>query len=80
MEVTVERLQRAILIVARGMQFHKMPEAIPIIRRLEAEIVKLEAEGDALDYARRILERNAITIADNDNQAALLRLSAGGRQ
>jgi hypothetical protein len=54
--VTVERLNAAIRIIAFGMDFHKGPKARPILERLVEARDRLRAEGDALEFARRVLE------------------------
>ncbi len=53
--VTVERLERAIKVTARCMVEHALPQLLPILKRLEAERDRLARDGDALEYARRLL-------------------------
>jgi len=53
--VTVERIDRAIRIVADMMLKHKRPGLIVTIRRLEAERDRLRNETDPLEYAKEIL-------------------------
>jgi hypothetical protein len=57
--VTVERLERCIQIVAYGIVRHNLPQALPTLKRLEAErdrLQRLQGEGDPIEYARRVLE------------------------
>jgi hypothetical protein len=54
-EVTVERLERAIRFTARVMLNSNMPEIRPTLERLAAERDRLVNDGDALEYARRLL-------------------------
>jgi hypothetical protein len=56
-EITIERIERAIHIVATMMVKHDMPLG-PTIRRLEAERDKLRAQTSDMDYAKEILARN----------------------
>jgi hypothetical protein len=44
------------------MQRHKLPQLLPTLKRLEAELEKLRTDGDAIEYAKRVLERSAIEI------------------
>jgi hypothetical protein len=55
MTVTVERLERAIHIVADMMVNHDM-DLMPTIKRLEAERDKLRQKSAHMDYAREILK------------------------
>jgi hypothetical protein len=54
-DVTVERLERAIKVTARCMVEHHLPQLLPILKRLEAERDRLVQEGDAIEYAKRLL-------------------------
>jgi hypothetical protein len=54
-EVTLERLDRAIQLTARCMVNHQLPQILPTLKRLQAERDRLLREGDALEYARRVL-------------------------
>jgi hypothetical protein len=54
-EVTVERLERAIKITASCIVEHNLPQLLPTLKRLEAERDRLVQEGDAIEYARRVL-------------------------
>ena len=54
-EVTVERLESAIKVTARCMVEHDLPQLLPTLKRLEAERDRLVQEGDAIEYARRLL-------------------------
>jgi hypothetical protein len=54
-EVTVERLERAIQFTVRVMLNSNMREIRPTLERLVAERDRLVKEGDALEYARRLL-------------------------
>lgn len=60
--VTIERVERAITMTAYAMQQHKLPQFLPALKRLEAARDDLARDGDALDYARRALERGAISV------------------
>ena len=55
--VTVERIARAIRIVADMMLKHKRPGLIVTIRRLEAERDRLRNETDPLEYAKQIISK-----------------------
>jgi hypothetical protein len=57
--VTVERLERAIHIVADMIMKHDRPRLITTIRRLEAERDRLRNETDPMEYAKQILLRTA---------------------
>lgn len=54
-EVTIERLEQAIQLTARCMVNHQLPQILPTLKCLEAERERLLREGDALEYARRLL-------------------------
>jgi hypothetical protein len=54
-EVTIERLDRAIQLTARCMVKHQLPQILPTLKRLQGERDRLLQEGDALEYARRVL-------------------------
>jgi uncharacterized protein (UPF0335 family) len=56
--VTIERLDRAIDIVAKMMVKHQRPGLIDAIERLEVERDLLRSEIDPMEYARQILTRN----------------------
>jgi hypothetical protein len=53
--VTVERIERAIRIVADMMLKHERRGLIDTIRRLEDERDRLRNETDPLEYARQII-------------------------
>jgi len=55
--VTLERLNRAIEVTARFMVEYNLPQIMPTLKRLEAERDKLLAQGDAIEYAKRVLEK-----------------------
>lgn len=57
--VTVERIERAILVTAYCMAQHNLPQLMPTLKRLEAERDKLISEGDPIAYAKRLLARAA---------------------
>ena len=68
MTVTIERLERAIAITADCMERHNLPQLLPTLKRLEAARDDLIANGDPIEYARRVREhiRNLrITFPDN---------------
>lgn len=54
--VTLERLERAIARVAWAIQHHNLPEALPTLKRLEAERDRLLNDGDPIEYARRVAQ------------------------
>jgi len=62
--VTVEHIEHAIAVTAYCMTRHKLPQLLPTLKRLEAARDELARDGDALDYARRVLERGAISVDD----------------
>ena len=57
--ITIEGLERAINVTAQVMADHHDlgHQLLPVLKRLEAERDKLVAEGDPIDYARRVLAR-----------------------
>jgi hypothetical protein len=57
-EVTIERLERMIIITADCMKRHKLPQLLPTLKRLEAERDRLVVEGDPIAYAERVLARS----------------------
>jgi hypothetical protein len=57
--VTVERIGRAIHIIAHMMIKHDMPHLIATIRFLEVEQDKLRQQTAAMDYAKEILAKRA---------------------
>jgi hypothetical protein len=59
LEVTIERLERAIKTTARIIERHNMLQLMPTLRRLEAERDRLIRDGDPLAYVRRLLGKDA---------------------
>jgi hypothetical protein len=55
--VTIERIDRAIAVTASCMARHNLPQLLPTLKRLEAERDNLIANGDPIEYAKRILAR-----------------------
>jgi hypothetical protein len=55
--ITIDRLDNAIAITAYCMQRHNLRQLFPTLKRLEAEREKLRADGDPIEYAERVLER-----------------------
>ena len=53
--VTIERIERAIKITAGCMLAHELPQLMPTLKRLEAERDRLMRDGDAIEYAKRVL-------------------------
>ena len=53
--VTTERIDRAIATTAYCMAEHNLPQLLSTLKRLEAERDKLIAEGDPIEYAKRLL-------------------------
>jgi hypothetical protein len=60
--VTIERIEHAIAVTAYCMTRHKLPQLLPTLKRLEAARDEFARDGDALDYARRVLERGLISV------------------
>ena len=58
-ELTIDRLEHAIAFTAYCMTEWKMRELLPALKRLEAERSRLAEEGDALDYAEKVLAKSA---------------------
>jgi hypothetical protein len=58
--VTTERLERAIAATAYCMTKHNLPQLMPVLKRLEAERDNLIANGDPIEYARRVLARRGL--------------------
>jgi hypothetical protein len=69
--ITIERLHNAIAVTAYVMQRHKLPQLLPTLKRLKAELEKLRTDGDAIEYAKRVLERSAIEIRPVADQRRL---------
>jgi hypothetical protein len=61
-EITIERLKHAIAVTAYVMVRHDLPQLLPTLKRLESARDDLARDGDALDYAKRVLERGAISV------------------
>ena len=61
-DVTIDRLNRAITVTAYVMTRHRLPQILPTLKRLKSARDDLARDGDALDYARRVLERDAISV------------------
>ena len=57
--VTVERVDRAIGLVAQAMLDHDMGHLMVTLQRLEAERNRLLNEIDSMEYARQILRKAA---------------------
>jgi hypothetical protein len=53
--ITIERIERAIHIVAEMMVKHDRPRLMATILRLEAERDRLRNETDPIEYAKQIL-------------------------
>jgi hypothetical protein len=54
--VTIERIKNAIKMTARCMVSHDLgPQLMPTLKRLEAERDRLMRDGDAIEYAKRVL-------------------------
>jgi hypothetical protein len=53
--VTIERLERAVKITAECMLAHDLPQLLSTLKRLEAERDRLMRDGDAIEYAKRVL-------------------------
>jgi hypothetical protein len=60
--ITIERLDDAIAITAYCMQRHNLRQLFPTLKRLEAEREKLRADGDPIEYAKRVLERSTVVV------------------
>jgi hypothetical protein len=77
-DVTIDRLDRAITFTAYAMREFGMRELLPALKRLEAERDRLAEEGDALEYADKVLARSTKLIeasrylpAQNRDQSAI---------
>jgi hypothetical protein len=57
-DVTIDRLEQAITFTAYAMRAFGMRELLPVLKRLEAERDRMAEEGDALEYADRVLARS----------------------
>ena len=57
--ITVERLEAAIVVTADVMARHNLPQLLPTLKRLEAEYDRLVAQGDPIEYAKRVLGQRA---------------------
>jgi hypothetical protein len=57
---TIERLDSAITLTAYVMQRHSLPQLLPTLKRLQAARDDLLVNGDALEYAKRVLARCVI--------------------
>jgi hypothetical protein len=55
--VTIERIESAIATTAHCMAEHNLPQLLPTLKRLEAERDQLVANGDPIEYAKRVLAR-----------------------
>jgi hypothetical protein len=44
------------------MQRHNLRQLFPTLKRLEAAREKLRADGDPIEYAKRVLERSTIVV------------------
>jgi hypothetical protein len=60
--ITIERIERAIAMTAYVMQRHDLPQLLPTLKRLETARDELMHDGDALEYARRVLARGAVSV------------------
>jgi hypothetical protein len=60
--IAIERLDNAIAITAYCMQRHNLRQLFPTLKRLEAAREKLRADGDPIEYAKRVLERSTIVV------------------
>jgi hypothetical protein len=60
--VTIEQLESYIKVTAYCMERHKLPQILPTLKRLIAARDDLLANGDPLEFARRILESGTIDV------------------
>jgi hypothetical protein len=76
-ELTAGDYDTAVQALAFMIQYNTLPGALSLLRRLEAEHDRLVAEGGAIEYARRVMMRGAISVnaGVNDN-AVPLRIAA----
>ena len=65
--VSLERLEHAINITAYVMGRHKLRQLLPTLKRLEAARDDFLVNGDELEYAARVLERN-VTLLNCKNR------------
>jgi hypothetical protein len=68
---STERLDNAIAVTAYVMQRHGLPQLLPTLKRLEAELEKLRTDGDPIEYAKGVLERRAIEVRPIADQRRL---------
>ena len=54
-QADIERLERAIRTTARVMKDYNLRQLLPTLKRLEQARDNLLADGDALEYAERVL-------------------------
>jgi len=54
-EITIDRLDRALATTARAMVRHNLTGLLPTLKRLEAERDRLLVDGNAIEYAKRLL-------------------------
>jgi hypothetical protein len=52
-----DRLERAILTTARAMKELNLPQILPVLKRLEAARDDLLKNGDAIEYAERVISK-----------------------
>jgi hypothetical protein len=62
MEAELTRLDSAITLTAYVMQRHRLPQLLPTLKRLQAARDDLLVNGDALEYAKRVLARCTVGI------------------
>ncbi len=60
--VTIDRLSNAIMVTAYAMVRHDLPQLLSTLKRLEAARDNLSRDGDALDYAKRVLDGGAVLV------------------
>jgi hypothetical protein len=53
--VTIERLERALVVAAELMERHGAP-MVPIFEKLERELAKMKSDQDAIGRAKQLLE------------------------
>jgi len=76
--ITIEQLDAAIAVTAYVMQRHNLRQILPTLKRLEAARDDLLVNGDALEYAKRALER--FTIEAGRNVPSLQNYNIGTNQ
>ena len=65
-ELTAERIERAMVLLAYAMTSTGMKELAPLLEYLEAEMARYRNAPDPIDRARAILERHTIALTQDN--------------